>query len=594
MKQRVTGILLTLTLFCGWFPVNAVNTEAGPVQGCSAAGIRAYQSRYENFTQCSLPDTENQKMVQAARAQLSRSGSALGYSEAWCADFVMDIAHMVGLSSEIIPWNYPNGAAVQYLRERMTGACGAQAVEPKAAKPGDIIIFDWNANGWSDHVAIVEWYDKELDELIVIGGNQGGTGSSYRNVVSEEFWRAGSKSIHQILRPNYQSRDDSEHVHAVRGDVTILGNGTVNNQKTYLLGEEVTLTAEPMPGNEFIGWYQKGKCISTSRTYSLTANRSLDLTAKFAAYRTITAEASRSGSAEGGGSFLEGTKVTLTATETGDAAFEGWYLQDGTLLGRDPVCEITVDYDCTYCAMFAGDVFYDVKDDSWFKDDVLRAVELGIVKGYSAVRFGGDLAYTRAMMVEMLSRLEQADTAAAPVCKFVDVDQDIWYAKAVNWAAAEGVVKGTDATHFEPEAPITREHFMMMVVRYLEKKGYQIDAVKLPYTDTDEITDEEAELLVSKAQAAGLLEGYEDGTLCPQQTLCRHEGVTILMRAVRYLEENPLPGQEKPAEPEPDTPEPENPDTPDPDEPEEPGPTEPPQEPEPSPVPEQPEETDRP
>lgn len=583
MKQRGIGILLALTLLCGWIPANAANTGTGLGQSFGAAGLRAYQSRYDRFTQCSLPDAENQKMVQAARAQLGRSGSSLNYSEAWCADFVMDIARMAGISSDIIPWDYTNGAVVQYFEERMTKVCGAQTVDPRGARPGDIIIFDWNNNGWSDHVAIVEWYDKERDEIITIGGDQDGGNAPYQRLVSEEFWKAGSKSIHQVLRPDYQSRDDSELVHAVHVDVTVLGSGTVNNQNAYQLGEEVTLTAKPAPGNAFVGWYQQGECVSTSPEYSLTVPKRLELTAKFAAYRTITAEASRSGSAAGSGSFLEETKVTLTALETGGAAFAGWYLQDGTLLTRDAVLEVTVDYDRTYYAMFEGDVFYDVKEDSWFKDDVLRAVELGIVKGYSAVRFGGELAYTRAMMVEMLSRLEQADTAAAPVCQFVDVDQNIWYAKAVNWAAAEGVVKGTDATHFEPEEPITREHFMMMVVRYLEKKGYGIKAARLPYTDVSEITDAEAEGLITKAQTAGLLEGYEDGTLRPQQKLYRHEGVTILMRAVRYLEKHPLPGAQKPNKPEPDTPAPETPDTPGTDVPEEPGPAEPSQEPEPEP-----------
>ena len=49
MKQRVIGILLSLTLLCGWIPANAANTEAEPVQGYGAADLRAYQSRYEQL-----------------------------------------------------------------------------------------------------------------------------------------------------------------------------------------------------------------------------------------------------------------------------------------------------------------------------------------------------------------------------------------------------------------------------------------------------------------------------------------------------------------------------------------------------------------
>lgn len=48
---------------------------------------------------------------------------------------------------------------------------------------------------------------------------------------------------------------------------------------------------------------------------------------------------------------------------------------------------------------------------------------------------------------------------------FVDVPKDAWYAKAVKWAADNGITAGTDATHFSPKKAVTRAELVQMLYK---------------------------------------------------------------------------------------------------------------------------------
>ena len=75
---------------------------------------------------------------------------------------------------------------------------------------------------------------------------------------------------------------------------------------------------------------------------------------------------------------------------------------------------------------------------------------------------------SRAMFAMVLWRVagSPASSAALP---FADVAADAWYADAVRWAYAAGVINGVSTTAFDPESPVTREQMVTMIVRYAEK-----------------------------------------------------------------------------------------------------------------------------
>ena len=75
------------------------------------------------------------------------------------------------------------------------------------------------------------------------------------------------------------------------------------------------------------------------------------------------------------------------------------------------------------------------------------------------------------MIVSMLARMENVTSAAD--AGFADVAVDDWYATAVNWAAANGIVNGISDDTFAPNDPITREQLAAMLMNYAQWTGHQ-------------------------------------------------------------------------------------------------------------------------
>lgn len=231
---------------------------------------------------------------------------------------------------------------------------------------------------------------------------------------------------------------------------------------------------------------------------------------------------------------MVGSSATLTAQPKDDVSFDGWYDIDGNLLSTERTYYCTLTEDTQIYALFGGDRFYDIPVNAWYEEDVMEAVDLGLVEGVTPISFCGDMNFSRAMAVVMLARLDGADIANAPASDFEDVDEGAWFADAINWAADAGLVLGKDETHFMPDDPIKREEFVAIMVRYLEYKGITLEPQALTYTDADEI-DEYALEYLQKAQSIDLIQGDPGGTFRPRATLLRSEGATVMVRLTHYL-----------------------------------------------------------
>lgn len=109
-------------------------------------------------------------------------------------------------------------------------------------------------------------------------------------------------------------------------------------------------------------------------------------------------------------------------------------------------------------------VFVDVKTGDYFYDAVLWAVEKGITNGTSAETFSPENPCTRAQIVTFLWR-----AAGSPVVNYAmdlsDVAGDAYYAEAVRWALSEGITTGTSDQTFSPDATCTREQAVTFLYR---------------------------------------------------------------------------------------------------------------------------------
>lgn len=236
----------------------------------------------------------------------------------------------------------------------------------------------------------------------------------------------------------------------------------------------------------------------------------------------------------------KGSDVTITATpdkgyEVGgivakDANGNKLTLKDngdGTYTFTMPASKVTVT------AAFAEKkaepivpekLFADVSAEEYYYEAVKWASENGVTGGIGENLFGAKLPCTRAQIVTFLWR-----AAGSPEPKgmsgFVDVSADAYYAKAVAWAVEQGIVSGTSATTFSPDAVCTRAQSVAFLYRAFGTRtdkaaGFSDVSADAYYADA-----------VAWAVENGVASGIGGGLFAPDQDCARGQIVAFLYRA---------------------------------------------------------------
>ena len=179
--------------------------------------------------------------------------------------------------------------------------------------------------------------------------------------------------------------------------------------------------------------------------------------------------------------------------------------------------------------------FPDAETTAWYHDGVHYVLAQGIMVGYDTGLFGPADNTTRAMMAQILFNMEGKPATAYPL-DYADVDGEAWYAPAIRWATAEGVMEGyggAETGTFGPEDPVTREQLVTILYRYAKTKGVTVsvgeDTNILSYDDAFDVS-QWAVPAMQWAVGAGAVEGRTESTLNPLDTATRAEIATIIMR----------------------------------------------------------------
>lgn len=172
--------------------------------------------------------------------------------------------------------------------------------------------------------------------------------------------------------------------------------------------------------------------------------------------------------------------------------------------------------------------FADVPASAWYCDAVEYVYENGLMSGVSGGRFAPDETLTRAMLVQTLYAMEGRPAAAS--AGFADVASGDWYASAVNWAAANGVVSGVSETGFGPNNALTREQLALILYRFAQYKGYDVTGTSdlAAYADGSSVSGWAAEAM-GWAVDAGLISGVGGNQIAPTGTASRAQVAQILM-----------------------------------------------------------------
>lgn len=175
--------------------------------------------------------------------------------------------------------------------------------------------------------------------------------------------------------------------------------------------------------------------------------------------------------------------------------------------------------------------FNDVSANDWFASAVDYVTGKGMMNGTADNTFSPKANTTRGMVVTVLYRLEnQPSTSAA---SFTDVASGAYYANAVAWANANGIVSGYGSGKFGPNDKVTREQLAAILYRYAQYKKYDVsvgeDTNILSYNDAQSISSY-AIPAIQWACGAGVVTGKSGNKLDPKGNATRAEVAAMLMR----------------------------------------------------------------
>ena len=220
----------------------------------------------------------------------------------------------------------------------------------------------------------------------------------------------------------------------------------------------------------------------------------------------------------------------IEATETGDKTFYARWQK--TVLPPPPVTPGTPVTPARPAAP-VGLPFADVSGSDWFYNDVRYVYEKGIMDGTGIDRFSPNAPLTRAMIVTILYRMAGSPSVSGS-SDFTDVAAGKWFAKAVAWAAANGIVNGYGSGLFGPNDPVTREQLAAILYRYAVYGG--MTAVTLEenlggFADTAQLSAYAIQAM-NWAVGQGLING-SGSNLVPKAQATRAQVAAIIHR---YLE----------------------------------------------------------
>ena len=343
--------------------------------------------------------------------------------------------------------------------------------------------------------------------------------------------------------------DELKGSYITKGCIVTFMNGSSQYAMQVVKGKASAPDTPVKSGYRFVGWYNG----NAKWDFDTPVTENLTLTAKWEKIHTSAPSAPRYDVAVSDGahgsvtvspkSASKGSTVTVTVTPDKGYALETLAITDknGSALNlTDKGGQYTFTMPSspvTVAATFMDDntmlnFFVDVPAGAYYYDAVLWAAEGGIVTGTDAVHFSPDASCTRAQLVTFLWR-----AAGSPVVNYAmnfnDVDSGAYYAEAVRWAASEKVVEGTTAETFAPDAAVTRAQMVTMLYRFAKAQGMDTTQGGMAIREFDDFDAVPAYALEAMDWAvnAGVLKG-DNNRLLPQDNCTRAQIVTMLYRAL--------------------------------------------------------------
>jgi len=331
--------------------------------------------------------------------------------------------------------------------------------------------------------------------------------------------------------PTTLTADDITVTGAAKGALT--GTGTTRTLSisniTVANGESITVEIASPTG------YAITPASSTVNVYKASSSGGGSSTT----YYTVKFN-TNGGNAVSDKSVAYGNTVTKPADPTRDGyTFTGWYTDEACTALYDFSVKVTKSF-----TLYAGwektetpvdsDLFDDISG-HWAESYINSLGAHGYVNGTGNRMFSPNAPLTRAQFVQIIYNAFGNGDDSSPVVPFDDCDSGAWYAKALNWAYANGIINGYSSTMFGPGDHITREQMAVLIVRAAEKFE-----VTFPSTndrkafDDDSLIASYAKDAVYTMQQADIISGKPGNIFDPNGSATRGEMAKVMYFMLDY------------------------------------------------------------
>lgn len=193
---------------------------------------------------------------------------------------------------------------------------------------------------------------------------------------------------------------------------------------------------------------------------------------------------------------------------------------------------IVPTYDITLTAKWGYKGFIDVDENQWYAPAVEYVFTNSIMQGTAGDMFEPDSNLTRASAAQILYNLA-GQPEVEGTQSFPDVSYGVWYYEAAEWCAANGLATGNENGYFMPDDNITRQDFVVLLWRFATNyMGDDTSArAELSWFPDAELVSGYAQEALQWAVYEGIITGRgDDGTLSPKGAADRAMVAQIMMK----------------------------------------------------------------
>ena len=201
---------------------------------------------------------------------------------------------------------------------------------------------------------------------------------------------------------------------------------------------------------------------------------------------------------------------------------------------RGNVSSVTPISDNTKEDVSIQDIFNDISEYDWAAEAIKNLYEKSIIKGKENGEFAPGDNVAREEFTAMIVRAFDLTYEGKTSKNFLDIKEGDWFENYVKVAASRGIISGMPDGSFGVGQMITRQDMAVILVNLLKNNNISVVAEDSAFSDFNEV-DSYAETAVKTLSQLKIINGFEDNTYRPHNSMTRAEAAVVVNRILTYM-----------------------------------------------------------